>query len=1432
MNSLGRSTLNFSLIENKGFIGKLSYGQQQIWFLEQLASGNAGYNVPSVYHIYGKLQIEALKLSLTTLMEHHQAFRTVFKAVDGQPMQIVADTVDLRLTVVDLTHLSGKAREIEARKIANDDANRPFDLASLPLWRLKLIKLDEDNHWLLFTIHHIVFDGWSSDIFVNELTALYESACQGLSYTLPETVQPTDFAQWQQQYLTGNVLERLLTYWKHKLGSHSQPLELFTDFPRPTQSSYRGDIASIHLPDSLAERLNILGRQNQTTLFMTLLAAFKVLLFRYTAQTDIAVGTPIANRSRPEHANVLGFLVNTLVLRTDLDGKKSFESLLDQVRMTALEAYDHQDLPFELLVEHLNPERDLSYHPLFQVMFQVSNRSSSDTPEQAQTFKLLDVETRTANFDLTLEVEETDSGLIAEIEYSCDLFKPETIGRMLKHYKTLLEGIVANPQQPIDKLPVLTMEERQQLLNGWNRAQSSIGPEKTIRSYSRTVDLSLSLKATDDGLIGNLTHWGDRTNAAAIAAILQQYLPQLQRIASEEDYRPPEQLTLEHSNISHLNVTWNTPAKAQNGPIKCLHEYFVEQVKRSPNQIALSYKDQQLTYAELNARANQVAHHLINQGVKPDMPVGICCERSLEMIIALLAVLKAGGAYLPLDPNYPQERLEYIMKDAQVAIVITQSPLRSKLLNIQTHILCLDIALPLLDNNHHSEPQVDIAPHHLAYIIYTSGSTGRPKGVMIEHQAAAHYVQATIAQYDITPADCVLQFASISFDVAIEEIFTSLLTGARLQLRTADMISTSSQFLRCCQEWDVTVLNLPTAYWHQLVTDIANNQFQLPLSVRLMVIGGERALPSLVKVWQQQVGDYPPLINAYGPTETTVTATGCWISSDTEILQEVPIGKPFANTEIYILDKYRQPVPVGVPGELYIGGNSLARGYLNRPDLTELKFIPHPYSRDANARLYKTGDQVRYLSDGNIEFLGRVDNQVKIRGFRIELGEVESALLLYPGVRETIVVVREDTPGNPQLIGYVVPSSEQQVSSLDLKGFLQQRLPSYMVPAKVVPLETLPLTPNNKIDVRALPAPSSIMTEEEMVYVAPRTPLEDTLAKIWAEILGLPKVSIQTSFFELGGHSLQAIQAIAQITNSLEVELPISALFQAPTVEQMAKLLGETSAKVSWSPLVPLQARGTKQPFFAIHGGHGEVLFYQLLAEYLGQDQPFYALRARGNDYPDMPHQDIKEMAACYVEAMRKIQPEGPYRLGGTSLGGIVAFEMAQQLRTLGQTTELLVLFDTGGFDDFTWPLPLHQRMINAFRYIPKYGLADTRKRLSLRILKLFTIDSAVEFYRATGTLPRRSSHAMRVWETVWEANLDALEEYIPQTYDGSLTLLRAIGDGSFMWNKHEPDYGWGRYALGGVNYHDVPGTHIGIFQEPHVEQLACIMKQLLDKTS
>jgi amino acid adenylation domain-containing protein len=931
---------------------------------------------------------------------------------------------------------------------------------------------------------------------------------------------------------------------------------------------------------------------------------------------------------------------------------------------------------------------------------------------------------------------------------------------------------------------------------------------------------------------------GDLSKDKAIATPLERFLPQQRRAVAETNYSSPEQLDFKNADLFPQKMDWSpleVSSLVQEPPVKCLYQYFEDRVQESPDRIAVCHQDHQLTYAELNIAANQLAHVLIDRGVKPDMPVGLCLERSVDMVVALLAVLKSGGAYLPLDPDYPLERLKYMVEDAQIPLILTQNILKSRFSGTPKDILCLDEERPLLAAQSQANPSVAVAPNHLAYIIYTSGSTGNPKGVMIEHRAVSHFVQAAITHYDITASDCLLQFGSISFDLAVEEIFTCLSAGARLQLRNDDMLGSPTRFLQSCQDWGITVLDLPTAYWHQLVANLEPTQVSLPPALRLVIIGGERVLPSLVKVWQQKVGDYPRLINSYGPTEATVVATGFWITHDANIPQDVPIGRPFSNTEVYILDTKYQPVPIGTPGELYIGGYSLARGYLNRPDLTQSKFIPHPFSSRSNARLYKTGDQVRYLPDGNLEFLGRIDNQVKIRGFRIELGEIETALLQYPGIRETTVIAQADKSADQRLIAYIVERPDQPVSEPALREFLTQILPTYMVPAAIITLEALPLTPNGKIDRQALPltAPmGATQLKDDLTFIAPRTPLEETLARIWAEVLNLPRVSVQDAFFNLGGHSLQAIQIMTRIMNDLKVELPLSALFQSPTVEEMAKLLTQVQpgVQVPWSPLVPLQVNGTKRPFFAIHGGQGGVLFYKTLVEHLGSDQPFYALRTRGVDYPDRPHRRVEEMATCYIEAIRQVQPEGPYCIGGASFGGIVAFEMAQQLHAQGQSIEALVFFDTEGVDEVTQRLPLSQRIINTFRYLPKNGLVETLRRIQLRILKLFMGESAVEFYRETGQLPNPSSPTLEVWKTIMNVNREAADCYVPQVYPGSVTLLRAIDDSTHMWNYHTLDYGWGKYAQGGVEQYDLPGTHTGMFQEPYVQHLAQTLNALLNR--
>jgi amino acid adenylation domain-containing protein len=862
----------------------------------------------------------------------------------------------------------------------------------------------------------------------------------------------------------------------------------------------------------------------------------------------------------------------------------------------------------------------------------------------------------------------------------------------------------------------------------------------------------------------------------------------------------------------------------------CLHSFFHQQVSKAPDRIAVSHEGKDLTYGELNAAANQLAHELIARGVSTDKPVGLFLDRSFDMVIAILAILKAGGPYLPLDPDYPDERVRFMLEDARVEIVVTRSDLSEKLPSLAASLLCMDQERFTLEGRSKSNPDVCVNPADLAYIIYTSGSSGRPKGVMIEHRAAAHFVHAAMSHYGMDSSDCMLQFGSISFDLAVEEIFTCLAAGGRLRLRTKEMLGTPARFLQCCQDWGVTILDLPTAYWQQLVTEMAHTGSRFPAGVRLVIIGGERVVPSVVELWQRHVGDYPRLFNSYGPTEATVVATGHWIGGSMKPRHEVPIGRPLSNSEVYILDSELRAVPIGVPGELYLGGRSLARGYLNLPELTANRFIANPFHPERDARLYKTGDRARYLSDGTIEFLGRLDHQVKLRGFRIELGEIESALLRFPGIKEAVVLAQNDGSGSQFLAAYVVTQSKEMVSEQVVKTFLRQSLPGYMIPLFVRSLRCLPLDPNGKIDVRALPVPSPVdHPSGDRPFACPSSPLEEKLAAIWCDVLRVPKVSVSDRFFDLGGHSLQAVQIMTRIRREIGVELPLSALFESPSVEEMSKRLGKAGFEASWSPLVPFQAGGRKRPFFAIHGGHGEVLFYKSLSKHLGGDQPFYALRAKGNDFPGMPDQSVEEMATCYTQAIREIQPAGPYRIGGASFGGIVAFEMAQQLHAAGETVELLVLFDTGGFREFTKPLPLPTRLLNLFRYLPRYGFEETWHRLRVRLLRLFVSDSVVEFYRATGTLPKKSSDTIGRWEGVWKANLAASERYVPRVYPGAISLIRARDDGNYMWFDCDPGYGWDEYAGGGVIGYDVPGTHIGMFQEPYVKDLAQTMVRLLE---
>ncbi|HEY0604516.1 MAG TPA: amino acid adenylation domain-containing protein [Herpetosiphonaceae bacterium] len=927
---------------HEAYIFLPSFAQQRLWFLDQLAPGMTAYNLPSAVRLRGRLDLPALHQSLAEIIRRHEAIRTTFATVDGQLVQVVApeseQPADALLPLVDLRALPAPERDAEVRRLALEEARRPFDLAHGPLLRAGLLRVNDDEHVLLLTMHHIISDGWSLGVLVRELVALYSAFASGQESPLaPLPIQYADYAMWQREWLDGEVLEAQLEYWRQQLdpaGAGTPTLDLPTDWPRPAVQSFRGARCSFTIDRSLTDALNRVSRREGATLFMTLLAAFNVLLARYTHQPEIVVGTPIANRTQDDLEGLIGFFANTLALRTDLSANPSFRELLGRVRETALGAYAHQELPFELLVEELQPQRDLSRNPLFQAMFVLQNAPTGALEAPGLVLEPLVLERDIALFDISLVMEETPAGLRGVFEYATDLFEATTIERMIGQLQQLLAQIAADAEQRIWSLPLVTAAE-QQTIDAWNATSAGFSADR------------------------------------------------------------------------------------------CVHELFAEQAKRTPDAIAVVADNQSYTYADLDRRANWLAHYLHTLGVGPEIRVGVCMERSLDLIVALLGVLKAGGGYVPIDPGYPQERTQFILEDAAIAVVLMQSQLQDSLPALAIPVVCVD-----RDWAQHPDtpPEVAVDPDNLAYIIYTSGSLGQPKGVLVTHRSLVNYTEAAHDLYGITSEDRVLQFASISFDASAEEIYPCLTRGGALVLRTDEMLATPAAFLRACDDWKISVLSLPTAYWHQIAAQL-DPAVELPATLRLLIIGGERALPERLAQWQEHAGDHVRVMNTYGPTEATIVATSATVAGPEHVAikgREVPIGRPLPNVQAHILDALLQPVPIGVAGELYIGGVGVARGYLNRPDLTATQFIPDPFSATPGSRLYRTGDLVRARADGEIEFVGRVDHQVKVRGFRIELGEIEAVLAEHEAVREAIVVARDDAPGDTRLVAYVVEEQKNK----------------------------------------------------------------------------------------------------------------------------------------------------------------------------------------------------------------------------------------------------------------------------------------------------------------------------------------------------------------------------------------------------------------------
>jgi amino acid adenylation domain-containing protein len=1297
----------------------LSFAQQRLWFLDQLEPGNPLYNVPCAIHLAGRLNQQALERSLNEIVRRHEILRTRFTAVNGQPVQVIAPALSIPLPVTELGKLPQPERTKKAERLAAEEAKRSFNLGAGPLLRANLLRLAPDEHVLLLNIHHIASDETSREIIVRELVSLYDAFTQNKPSPLLELkTQYADYAVWQRGWLKNGTLEKEIAYWRERLQGAPAVMELPTDHSRPAVQSFRGANESLDLDPAVSESLKALSQREGTTLFMTLLAAFQALLSRYTGQEDIVVGSPFTNRQRAEVEGLIGFFVNTVPLRADLSHDPSFRQLLHRVKETALAAYDHRELPLEKLVEELRPERNLSYNPLFQVLFAVQNSASVVEQVAGITLHLRDVDTGTAKFDLTCTVVPKDSGFTTSFEYNTDLFEASSIRRMIDSFHSILEAIARDPEQPVSRLPLLSQRERQRVLVEWNATQSI---------YPRD---------------------------------------------------------------------------------KCIHQLVEEQAAAAPDAPAVLHEHNRLTYRELNQRANQLAHFLRKRGVGPEVPVGVCLENSLELTVALLAVLKAGGACLALDPAYPKERLQLMLEDSGAPVLLSREGLLPDLASVQTERICILAAGEFLNDESRENPQPNVTPGSLAYVIYTSGSTGKPKGVMLTHGGLVNYISAAIKLYDLCPSDRLLQFSSISFDIAIEEIFPTWAAGATLVLRSGNFSLAGSDFLYWAKQQKLTVLSVATAYWHELVHELSESGAGLPESLRLLIVGGEKAQIQALESWRKIAGSRVRWLNTYGPTETSVIATSYEPPLSGSLPSPLPIGRPIDNVRIHILDRNLQLVPVGIPGELHIGGPGVARGYLNHPDLTEQKFVSDPFSSYPEARLYKTGDLARYLEDGQIEFVGRRDFQVKIRGFRVELGEIEAALGKHPAVRECIVVAREE--GNiKRLVAYVVPVAGGSADAAGLRKFLKKQLPEYMVPPDFVRLEELPLTPNGKVDRKALPAPQPGAVSESG-HVAATNFIEMQLVAMWEEILARKPVGIRDNFFDLGGHSLLAVRLMRRIEQNFKRKLPLTTLFEAPTIEQFAALLQQERWTPSQSSLVPIQPEGDRPPFFCIHGLGGTVLRFHALAQHMGTDRPFYGVQAQGLEGDRAFHNKVEDMAAFYIKEIRALQPEGPYHLGGYSLGGLIAFEMSRQLQADGQEVGLLALLDTYPGKPKSNKLLLSTLLTLPRREQVSY-LAQRAKRIRKGIKRRF--DALF--------LPAPLKAVRKVFAL-------AEEGYKPQVYFGSATWFRATEKG--LRGVDNPTDDWSKWVTGGVEVHEIEGDHGSILKEPQVRHLAERVRSCLNR--
>ncbi|MEH1943850.1 MAG: amino acid adenylation domain-containing protein [Nostoc sp.] len=1333
----------------------LSFAQARLWFLNQLEPDSTAYNMPAAYRLTGVINITALEQSLNEIWQRHSILRTVFPSVDGQPRQVILKDINFTLSLIDLKEIPETQREASAQSFANQEAQQPFDLAQGPLFRAKLLRLTATEHVLLLTMHHIVYDGWSYSIFFREMAALYAAFCADKPDRLTKLpIQYVDFAVWQHQYLQGEVLESQLSYWKEQLGGSLPVLQLPTDYPPPPAQSYQGADRFLELSENLVAALKSLSQGSGVTLFMTLLAAFKVLLYRYSGQEDIIVGTPIAGRNQEETEQLIGLFLNCLATRTNLSGTPTFRQLLNRVREVTLGAYAHQDLPFEKLVEKLQPERSLSRHPLFDVMFNFFN-----TPQTTLELSGLNVRDFSklsepeSKFTMTLYVQEQGSKLSLQLVYRKALFSPERITCFLDQFKYLLEQIIA-------------------------------APDSSIQSYSLVTPKTRTL------------------------------LPNPSIALPEPDYKP-----ITTQIISWANIT--------------------------PEQVAVSQGSRTWSYQELVEAAQITAQILLIHQVERGQVVAVSGCRSFGLIASILGVLLSGAVLLTLDENLPQQRQQLMLTSAkaQYLLYVGVNPPKTEGIWESLQIISIhpDTGKPKLANSQlpTSEPLVSLSSEDSAYLFFTSGTTGVPKGVLGSHKGLSHFLSWQRQTFCVKPQDRVAQLTGLSFDVVLRDVFLPLTSGATLCLPAQEDDLTPSSILPWLERQQISLLHTVPALAQSWLINVPPGVSLRTL--RWVFFAGEPLTDSLVRHWRSTFPESGEIANLYGPTETTLAK--CYYHLPVDLLPGVqPIGFPLPETQALVLGENHQLCGIGEAGEIVLRTPFRTYGYINAPEEKLFQFVKNPFCNDKDDLLYYTGDRGRYGLDGSVEILGRQDRQIKIRGVRIEPGEIETLLNQHPNIQSSVIIAREDMPGDKRLVAYIVFNQQQaqSLTSSELRSFLKQRLPEYMLPSSFVFLDALPLTPNGKVDRHALPAPDQIQQMSATTFVAPRDELEIELTKIWEDVLGIKPISIKDNFFELGGHSLLAVRLFAQIEKTFGKNLPLATLFQESTIEKLASILrpedenltrqkSQSESYVPWSPLVPIQPKGSKPPLFCIHGLGGDVLFYWDLARHLGLEQPVYGLQCQGLDGRQLPHTRIEDMASHYLKEIQTLQPNGPYFLGGYSFGGTVAFEMAQQLHSQGEKVGLLILFDSSGPNSkkrlpFIKRIPLHW---NKFLKLgPNYFWEKAGKWSNLIPDKFQKI--VYKFYLDIGRPLTRDLRHLHIMEI----NAQAARTYTMQVYPGKLLLLRT-DDGQRLEGigfDFDPQLGWGKLVAEELEIQYVPGSHHSFLKEPYVQVLAEKLKDSLNQ--